>query len=272
MTHKLFYEGLQQAALQTSLHKRFKTLWFATQGENFLQENLWQCFIPTTSSQTFSKGLAESPCNIYTWKFQKYNKSPKETDGNPKPKFVLSQLPIQFPNFICTNLSSGNAESYIVNQGLQESPHVFDPHILGLAHALDLLRDEGQLRLFNFHCRGHGCQLWIYNVLDPHILGLVHALDILRWSWSRIPWWCPWSTTSASCPPEGRGSSECRWWRRDRWLACVSPPPRPAAPKLYRGRFCHRKCRGRFCHRMLLQQNCRVTDRRTHRHWINIVD
>jgi hypothetical protein len=34
---------------------------------------------------------------------------------------------------------------YIVNQGLQESPHVLDPRILGLAHALDLLRDEGQL-------------------------------------------------------------------------------------------------------------------------------
>ncbi len=33
------------------------------------------------------------------------------------------------------------------------------------------------LRLLNFHCRGHGCQLRIYNVLDPHILGLVHALD-----------------------------------------------------------------------------------------------
>lgn len=122
MTHKLFYERLQQAALQTGLHKRFITLWFATQGENFLQENLWQCFIPTTSSQTSSKGLAESPCSIYTWKFQNYNKSPKETDGNPKPKFVLSQFPVQFPNFICTNLSSGNAESYIVNQGLQESP------------------------------------------------------------------------------------------------------------------------------------------------------
>jgi hypothetical protein len=26
MTHKLFYEGLQQAALQTGLHKRFITL------------------------------------------------------------------------------------------------------------------------------------------------------------------------------------------------------------------------------------------------------
>jgi hypothetical protein len=120
-THELLYEGLQQAALQTGLHKRFITLWFATQGENFLQENLWQCFIPTTSSQTSSKGLAELPCSIYAWKFQKYNKSPNETDGNPKPKFLLSQFPVQFPNFICTNLSSGNAESYIVNQGLQES-------------------------------------------------------------------------------------------------------------------------------------------------------
>jgi hypothetical protein len=47
--------------------------------------------------------------------------------------------------------------------------------------------------------------------------------------------------------PPGRGSSECRWWQHDQWLACVSPPPRPT------GRFCHRKCRGRFYHRMLLQ-------------------
>ncbi len=32
-------------------------------------------------------------------------------------------------------------------------------------------------------------------------------------------------------------------------LACVSPPPQPAAPKCNRGRFCHGKCRDRFCHR-----------------------
>ncbi len=35
-------------------------------------------------------------------------------------------------------------------------------------------------------------------------------------------------------------------------LACVSPPPWPAAPKCNRGRFCHRKCRDRFCHRIVV--------------------
>ncbi len=44
-------------------------------------------------------------------------------------------------------------------------------------------------------------------------------------------------------------------------LACVSPPPRPAAPKCNRGRFCHRKCRDRFC-QWIKMQNCRV--RQTH--------
>ncbi len=47
--------------------------------------------------------------------------------------------------------------------------------------------------------------------------------------------------------PPGRRSSECRWWRHNRWLACVSPPARPI---------------GRFCHRMK-KQNCHVTDRQT---------
>ncbi len=41
-------------------------------------------------------------------------------------------------------------------------------------------------------------------------------------------------------------------------LACVSPPPRPAAPKCNRGQFCHRKCGDRFCHRIV------VSDRQTH--------
>ncbi len=44
-------------------------------------------------------------------------------------------------------------------------------------------------------------------------------------------------------------------------LACVSPPPRPAAPKCNRGRFCHKKCRDRFCHRIVVSDRIVVSNR-----------
>jgi hypothetical protein len=48
-------------------------------------------------------------------------------------------------------------------------------------------------------------------------------------------------------------------------LVCVSSPPRPAAPKCNRGRFCHRKCRDRFCHRIVVSDRIVLAWRNTHR-------